>query len=121
MFLRFLARSEVLEATLNEDNCGDIFGGMTGVGVQAFIKFICSWDIVDAWKNCEIAFELLKAGSKFVMEDLTDAMKQLICFMPLNWISLNMATQLLVYVIKVDDGGERWKEVEKKCMDFFKW
>ncbi len=119
--LWFLARSSVLEALLKEDNRGDIFGEMTDAGIQAFVKFICSWDLEEAWKSRDVALELLKAGSKFGMEDLTDAMEQLICFMPFNWLTLKMATSLLAYLIETDDGGGRLGETRKKCLDFFKW
>lgn len=111
---RAMFEAEMVES---RTNCLEI-EDMSEVGVKALLEFIYGWDLEEASKDCGIALELLKAGDKYQMEDLEDAMIKLICAMPFQWFSEDVAAEIKMYAGNV--GGKLGK-VEEKSLAVLNW
>ncbi len=102
----------------SKDNTLEIVD-MTAAGVRALLQFIYWWDLEMASKSCVMAFELLKAGHKYLMEDLEKAMTEIFLGMTFEWFSVDLAVKLLLFSKKADE-NQLWK-LEKRSLEVLKW
>lgn len=89
---------------------------MTKNGIQALLEFIYCYDLEQAAKHSETAFELLKAGHKYQMEDLENATTEIFCSMSFQWVSVDLAVRLLIFSRKAN-----LQKCERRSLEILKW
>jgi len=89
---------------------------MSEEGVSAFLKYIYYSNLDDALKNGSIALELLKAGQKYDMALLEEAVKRIFKGKPVGWFDVELAIHLFLWSRQMDD----YEDVKIKAVQVLK-
>lgn len=109
VFEAMFQRSGMTESITNEINMPDL----NEAEVRALLGYLYKWDIQPALDKLTTAWNLLKVGNCYLVDDIVGVMREIMMIRRIELFSLDMAVEMLVFAYNIGQDKGSVKKTKK--------